>query len=159
MITIGTHNTMQGNQAMASVLLLYYHLLRDGGFANDQTVYIDTAQFNGSDFLDTEVSTDCADEIDQQLLREGAVMYLLCDLQDVIGEHDDNFLSQPTAQKIIGLLDTDNVLSTVPEIHKILELLQASEENFDHTEFSSTLSMVFEMYVVSRFAALTQRVN
>ncbi len=47
-----------GNKAMASVLLLYYHLLDEGGITNDQTVYIDPNDFNGFDFINLELKAD-----------------------------------------------------------------------------------------------------
>lgn len=154
-MTIDTNNAAQGNQSMASVLLLYYHLLQDGGFGNDQTVYIQ-AQFDGFEYIHVEVSAECAQEIDRQLLREGAVISLLCDLQDAIGEHENDFLSFPAVQKIISSLANDGV-SVMPEVQDILHVLQTDEQSFDHAGLSHSLAVIFDTYVVSRFAALAQR--
>ena len=62
---------------MASVLLLYYHLIQENGFTNDQTVYIDTQDFDGFSFLDVKVDESYCVEIDELLLREGAIIFLI----------------------------------------------------------------------------------
>lgn len=46
---INSENCSVGNKAMANVLLLYFHILSEGGITNDQTVYLDT------DFFDPDV--------------------------------------------------------------------------------------------------------
>ena len=51
-MVIDKDNCHIGNKAMASVLLLYYHLIKEGGFTNDQTIYIDPDDFNGFKYID-----------------------------------------------------------------------------------------------------------
>ena len=67
MITIDGSNLKRGNAAMASILLLYYHLLEDGGFTHEQTIYLNDQDFDGFYFLEVKVSQYQA-EINQQLL-------------------------------------------------------------------------------------------
>ena len=88
---IGLDNCSAGNRAMASVLLLYFHLLREGGITNDQAVYIDADDFDPFAYASVEVAPELDPEIDQALLREGAVVFLLCDLYDVIGVNRPGF--------------------------------------------------------------------
>lgn len=141
---------------MAAVLLLYYHVLQDGGFGNDQTVYIDKDQFNGFDFLDVEVSEDVSMDVDQQLLREGAIIYLVCDLQDIVGEHEDNFKSQPRAREILEKLNACDA-SKMPEINKLVHLFQQSESSFDFSAFDEVLNTMHSKYIVTRFETLLSR--
>lgn len=156
-MTIDTNTISKGNQAMASVLLLYYHLLQDGGFANDQTVYLRDAQFNGFDYIDVRVVEEYQTDIDELFLREAAVIYLLCDLNDVIGEYETDFLSQPSTQTIIASLSNSTAPSTVSEINKILEFFHTTEDDFDHKGFNDTLSLIYSKYVVARFSLLVHQ--
>ena len=112
------------NKAMASVLLLYYHLLDEGGITNDQTVYIDQNDFNVFDFLDAEGKEPAGInlDLDEVLLREGAIIYLLCDLNDFIGEYDDDFHSQPQTKKILNALK-GHEHSPIPEVSDLLKQL------------------------------------
>ena len=104
---------MVGNRAMASVLLLYYHLMREGGITNDQTVYIVSEDFNASDFVDVEVEDGL--EIDQKLIREGACLSLLCDLNDLIGEYGADYLSHPEVKELLRSLMSRGK-ETLPEL-------------------------------------------
>jgi len=77
---IDSENRTLGNRAMASVLLLYYHLIHEGGFTNDQMVYVDRQEFDVFSYVDVVVSPEQQYEIDQRLLRRGAAIGLLCEL-------------------------------------------------------------------------------
>jgi len=58
---------------MASVLLLYYHILDEGGFVHNQTVNIDSNKYCGFDYLGVEVREPPGESLDlnENLIREG----------------------------------------------------------------------------------------
>ena len=87
---IDFENAVQANRAMASVLLLYYHLLREGGIIHEQTVYVNLDDFDAFEYLTAEVTKEQRNETDQQMLREGAAIYLLCELNDVVTDYETN---------------------------------------------------------------------
>ena len=136
---------------MASVLLLYYHLLNEGGFTNDQTTYIDRDDFDGFSFLNTKVSAKKMSlDIDENLLREGAVIYLLCELNDVIGEFEDDYLKQENTKKIINSL-TKREKKEIPEADAVINMVLAGEKSLNYSEYKSNLEDIYKKYVYSRF--------
>jgi hypothetical protein len=149
---IDSTNYAVGNCAMASVLLLYYHLLREGGITNDQTVYVDNDDFNAFDFLDVTAAQG-ENDIDVELIREGAVIYLLCDLDDVMAENGDDYRQFPYFQRIVAAL-TARPPSCVPEATAILKLILASEAGNFQMQYRRLLTAVYEKYVVNRIRAL-----
>lgn len=155
---IDTENSMQGNKAIASVLLLYYHLLREGGITHDQTIYVDPKDFNAFEYVKVEVDRDQRREIDQDFLRRGAVISLLCELNDMITDYEDDYLSQPFTTRIFEALGKE-AFEAVPEVPKILETVRKSEANLDYEELQSMLKAVFEKYVVREFKALASRAD
>jgi hypothetical protein len=146
---IGPDDARIGNRAMASVLLLYYHLLREGGITGDQTVYLDPDVFDGLDFLDVEVAPVHDGEIDQQLLREGAVVCVLCDLNDQVVEYEHNFLQQPLVRRVLEA-HAQGRLRAVPEADAVVTLLMAGEQAFDDSRYRDLLAQVFHRRVVAR---------
>ncbi len=150
---IDDQNCECGNRAMASVLLLYCHMLDEGGFTHDQTVYLDQRHFNGYDFINTEVREHARHSlaIDGDLIATGAIIYLLCDLNDMIAEYELNFLQQPLTKKIIQALKAaDN--SRVPELPTVIGLMRQNESCFDHKGFQSLLQLIYEKHIVSYWA-------
>ena len=140
---VSIENVAVGNRAMASVLLLYYHLVREGGITNDQTVYIDPEMFNAKEFLTVEVEDDL--EIDQRILREGACVALLCDLNDSVDE--EQFQLRAEVKEAFGLLLKWGG-ETMPEAVKIVDILSSGYSGIDHVEYRSCLRAVFENYVM-----------
>jgi len=148
---INDKNYQIGNKAIAAVLLLYYHLLNEKGFTNDQTIYIDPDDFDGFSFLDTTIKEEKMSlDIDQRFLREGAVIYLLCELNDMICEYDTDFLSQEFTQKIINAL-INKKATEVPEANSLVTLICTGEKSLNHSEFALSLEKIYKKYVVSRF--------
>jgi hypothetical protein len=127
---INESNYKLGNQALASVLLLYYHLLTEDSFTNDQTVYVDPEVFNGFDFLGVQVSQEYPSGIDEKLLPQGAVIYLLCDLNDLIAEYE-SYLEQPLVQKILNAHAVGQ-LSAIPESGEMMNLVRMGLQNLDY---------------------------
>jgi hypothetical protein len=146
---IDKNNDSIGNTAMASVLLLYYHLLRERNIAKNKTIYIDLEDFDGFSFLDINVDDDKLN-IDVELIREGAVIYLLCDLNDMILEYKDNYLSQPLAKRIINEIE-NKTSKNVPEADEIVQLLSSGDKQMDYSKYTILLSNIYNKYVLGRF--------
>ena len=148
---INENNYHLGNKAMASVLLLYYHLLQDDGFTNDQTVYIDRDDFDGFSFIDTKIIEDrCSLDLDEQLINEGAVIYLLSELNDMVGEYDENYLKQDFTQKIINTLQNRKT-HFVPEANDVVALVTRGEDTLSYDAYSTLLKTIYKKYVFSKF--------
>lgn len=152
---IDSENYKTGNKALASVLLLYYHLIQEGGFTNDQTVCIDPDDFNGFNFLDVKVNGDLNLEIEEKLLREGAVIYLLCELNDMIQNYENDYLKQKTTKKIIAA-QNQGKFSSIPETEKLFETLKWSEKKFDYETYNKHMSEIYKNYVVRRFRKMVE---
>ena len=140
-----------GNKAMAAVLLLYYHLLDEGGITNDQTVYVGSLGFNGDEFLEVEIREEDGEslDIDVDLIRKGAIVYLLCELNDVIGELEDEFHQHPHTKKLLAALDRHQD-QPIPEVSQILELVSVAE--LDYSRFNDALQSIYRKYVRGFFA-------
>lgn len=141
------------NRSTASVLLLYYHLLREGGITHDQTVYLDPAHFNALDHVDVTVDEAGAGEIDASLLREGAVVCLLCDLDDMVVEHEDDYLQWPITQAILQA-HARGRLAAVPEAALVMAEVGQGIEHIDMVRYRALLQGIYEKYVVGRWQAL-----
>ncbi|MEW8318146.1 MAG: hypothetical protein AB2660_02630 [Candidatus Thiodiazotropha sp.] len=148
---INEENCQIGNKAMASVLLLYYHLLNEDGFTNDQTVYIDRDDFDGFSFLDASVDENqMILDIDEGLIREGAVIYLLCELNDMVGEFEEDYLSQEYTKKVVSSL-TNRETKSIPEADSIVSMVIAGENTLNYPEYNARLEEIYKKYVYSRF--------
>ena len=151
---IDENNYQEGNKAMASVLLLYYHLIKEGGITNDQTVYIDTDDFDGFRFLDVKVNEDQVSlEIDQELLREGAVIFILCDLDDLLSERDETFMDEIDTGRIIQACKK-GLFSFMPEVEQIVAMLVEHGYKYDFERYSELLAQVYQKYVLGRIKKL-----
>ena len=144
---------MVGNNATAAVLLLYYHMATCGGFTNDETVYIDQSIFDGKRFVDVVVEEDQKNEIDQEFLRQGAIIFLLCDLNDIIDQCEDWYLSHEETKEILSLYDQGK-MSAIPEVSELISLLKVPEIELDYESYSEILSIIYEKYVLGAFARL-----
>ena len=148
---IDSTNCEVGNKAMASVLLLYYHLLSESGITHAQTVYLDPADFNGFDFVGAQVSENENIEIDEALIREGAAIYLLCELNDIIVEYDEDFHIQPLFKRIVNTLKAQ-AASSIPEVEKILDQLLVPDLDLDYAKYNEILQGVYKKYVYGFFS-------
>lgn len=148
-------NHMAGNNAMGAALLLYYHLASEGRFSHAETVFIDPEHFEGFRFLDVEVENEAGVDIDQTLLREAAVVYCLCDVNDMLSEHEDWFRSTSIVEKFVAAHD-DRKLSAVPEATEIVRLLRTPEEDFDPAHYHEVLARIYDRYVLGTFKRLSK---
>ncbi len=143
-----------GNKAMANVLLLYYHLLDEGGITNDQTIYLNQNEFDGFNFLATEVREKGNEGLDlnEALINEGAIIYLLCELNDIISEHDQDYRIQPLTQKICAALEVHQK-DPIPEVGSLLKEILVAESDFHFTLYNKILQGIYKKYVHGFFAA------
>ena len=154
---INGSNYQVGNQAMASVLLLYYHLLVEGGITNDQAVYVDQNIFDGYSFLNVEVTEQNNDsEINEKLIREGAVIYLLCDLNDIIGEYEDNYLNHEYTIKL-NKAYKEGLLSSILETDELFKLIIVPEQELNYNLYNECLCNIYNKYVVGMYSELLCR--
>ncbi len=158
LMTISADNAPQGNRAMAWVLLLYYHLLREGGFTHDQTVYVDAGEFNAFEYLAVQVAPAQQSEISQRLIRRGAVIYLLCELNDMVSEFEEDYLEQPFTQKVLEALRSEPATAAVPEVSEIVQIASAVGSPGGCDALRGLLQRVFETYVVQECKALANGV-
>ena len=144
-----------GMKALAGALLLYFDILDNDGISNDETACLDRIKlFNGLDFLDVEVSFKYQTSIDQQFLREAAVIFLLCDLNDRICESTENndWLLWPITKKILAAYEAGK-LTAIPETEKLFSLLPKNQDDeFDFSPYRRVLDEIYEKYVYGRFA-------
>jgi hypothetical protein len=151
-LRLDLQSSLIANRAMASVLLLYYHLLCEGGITNDQTIYTNADDFDPFAHLTVEVANELSD-VDQVLLRQGAAIHLLCDPNDMVGEYESDYLQQPLVKKILTAL-ADAEGAVIPEAAAIAKEVAAGEHHLKYQELAAGLASVYERYVVSRFRAL-----
>ena len=135
---------------MASALLLYYHLLMEDGITNDQTVYIDPGDFDGFSFLAVGVDDDL--DVDEIFLREAAVIRLLCDLNDMIAEYENDFWLQPISKRVIGAFDAGS-FSAIPETTSLFANI-GKHDSMDYTQYKKDMDHIYRKYVVERFKTL-----
>ncbi|MCH9651875.1 MAG: hypothetical protein K0U98_26840 [Deltaproteobacteria bacterium] len=147
---IGDENYNLGNEAMAWVLLLYFHLAQEGGFSHAETVYVDAKRLNGYDFLRTKVDERHKIEIDEDLIRQGAVIFLICDLNDMISDHEDDFLSQELTKKILRSYDCGD-FDSIPESKELIETIRASESKMNYEIYRGVLDKIYTKYVLGVF--------
>lgn len=147
---INIENVELGNRAMAQVLLLFYHLLREGGITHDQTVYLDLEQFDPFKFLDVQVENQGTKlDIDETLLRDGAFITMIIHLDDMVCEFEDDFLAHKFTRKILDKLRA-NKKSLPKEGDSILKLYETPESQFNYPEFQIIKQQLFEFHVVHR---------
>jgi hypothetical protein len=131
--------------------------VREGGFTNDQTVYVDSEEFNAFEYVAVEVSPDQQSEIDQKLIQRGAVIYLLCELNDMVADYEADNLNQPFTQRVLSALASASAVAAIPEVAEISEEVSKVQAPLDYSVFQGMLRKVFTTYVVEEFRALAAR--
>lgn len=143
-----------GHRAIAWILLLYYHLLREDGITHDQTVYVDAEEFNAFESIALEVALDQQGEIDQQFIRRGAAIYLLCELNDMVTDYEADYLEQPFTQRVLNALASEAVRAAIADVSEIVKTVSRVQAPLDNAVFQSMLQEVFTTYVVQEFKTL-----
>jgi hypothetical protein len=152
-LIINKDNFDVGNKAVAAILLLYYHLLLEGGFTNDQNVYLSDMEFDGFAFINTRVLVNGESGIDELLINQGAAIYLLCELNDQIINYEDDFLSQPYTQKIISFYQSNSQYFFF-EFAEVMQLVLSGESGFDYAVYKVQLAKIYKKYVVEKLHTL-----
>ena len=153
---INEENTEVGNRAIASVLLLYYHLLQEKGFSHAETVFINHSDFDGFSYLKVSVENGYELDIDEKLLRQGAIVYLLCELHDQVLDHDEDYLKHKYTKRIINEFQSGN-MRAIPEVTELFSLIiDVPEQEMDYQRFSKILNHIYTNYVVRTFKELTK---
>ncbi len=155
---IDDENFHAGNKAIAAILLLYYHMLSEGGFTNDQTIYLSELEFDGFAFINTQVSEDCKLELnlDELLINEGAAIYLLCELNDQIINYGDDFLAQPYVQEILSFYKSNDQYF-FSEFSEVIRLVLSGESEFNYAVYELQLANIYKKYVVNRLQTLCDK--
>jgi len=153
---IDDNNYPQGNKAMASVLLLYYHLIMDGGFTYSQNAYVDAQEFDGFSFLDVKAEEFHVSGIDELLLREGAVIYLICEVYDLVSLYPEDYLKYELIKKVINIF-YEGKLSCIPEVSDLIECISSSE--LDYEKYNNILDYIFKKYVLGKFKSVVSQVG
>ncbi len=73
-------------------------------------------------------------ELNEKLIKEGAVIYLICELNDMIVEYDENFLIQPHTKKIIEALKRQKEF-IISEVSMLLKLVSVPEDTLNYNEY------------------------
>ncbi|MCP4213964.1 MAG: hypothetical protein GY765_04865 [bacterium] len=150
---IDINNYEKGNKAIAAVLSIYYHLMEAGIFS-DPIVFLDPDDFDGFTFLNVEVKDDGGNlEIDRDLLREGAVIYLLCHLNDMIEESNGDYQSYEYTKRIITAYK-EGKLSAIPEVDELFRIFMVPESALDYDAYWNCFGEIYKKYVWGRFERL-----
>lgn len=147
---------------MAWVWLLYYFILKEGGITHSQTVYGDGFGFDPFVLCTVEVDDELAGEMDASLIQEGAIVHMLCDLNDWL---DNDVIDQPMLEEVVSFLEYPYVkrmllaqkaghLSAIPEFGEILQLLSVKHPVFPYEPYKKLLDTIVDRYVRGRWAAV-----
>jgi len=136
-----------GNRAMASVLLLYYHLISDDGFFHGQTVFVNHNDFNAHEFIDVKVieAPNVTLDINESMLREGAVICLLCMLFDMFCENEED--DYPSNDEEMIKILKEHGIQVIPEISAYLECILVPANKLDFDLYNDILKSIYEKYV------------
>lgn len=149
-------NCQVGNKAMAWILLLYYHIINEGGITCDQTVYIDINEFDPYQFLDLKVVENNL-EIDEELIKEGTTIFFICEINDMVSQYDynDDYKKLDYYLKIKKLFE-DGKFSIIPETNKLFKLLDINKNGDKLSEYYIILKIIYEKYIFKRIKNLVQ---
>ncbi|NVJ98437.1 MAG: hypothetical protein HWE25_09810 [Alphaproteobacteria bacterium] len=153
---ISRENCELGFQATAAILLLYRELAHAGKIENDEGVYLQICNVDPFDCANIDIDDDLADEIDEEFIRCGGAVALLCELNDIISENEDDFLQHPLLGKILGTFRAGNV-SRIEQISQIVELFNVSEMEFNFARFRQILDAALNRFVGPVFSPQQRR--
>ncbi|WP_445362175.1 hypothetical protein ACJJIQ_13570 [Microbulbifer sp. ANSA003] len=148
---INTENHFEvGNRAMSSVLLLYYHMIDEGGFANGQTAYINYDDFNGYEYIKVKLTEENGESlgINEHLLQQGATIWILCILHNHFTEDDAYRPSRDN--RLVKLLEEYGTRH-IPEIYDYLNCILPPTTPFEFQIYSDVLTTIYEKYVKGFF--------
>ena len=97
-----------------------------------------------------QVDDDLADFIDAALIQEGAIVHMLCDLNDWL---DNDVIDQPIDEEVVSFLEYPQVkrmllaqeaghLSAIPEFGEILQLISVKDPVFPFKGYKKLLDEI-----------------
>jgi hypothetical protein len=113
---------------------------------------VNAEDFDPFKYLAVQVSDELTD-VDQTLLQEGAAVHLLCDLNDLVGEFESDYLQQPLVKRIVSALSAVQG-NPIPEAAAIASMAAAGETVLNYQHLALRLTEVYERYVVSRIRSV-----
>lgn len=159
-----TLDYMKASMAKAAVLLIYTDLIQEGGcFGIDSTAAIPAVEyfeeFNGFNFLNCTAIHEghCTAKV-LDLIREGAVIFLLCDLSDSMGMYEEDYLMHPHVQNIIKAYN-DGLLDVIPETKELFALLEVPKKQLKWPEFINLNKAIYNKYVLGWFDRINPEKN
>ena len=134
---------------MGTVLFLYYKMIEEGGFLAGQSSYINHDDFNAYDFINVAVN-ELGNEslgIDGKLLRQGAVIALLCYVHNSISEED----LVPSENDVSIKLLVKYGATIIPEISAYLSCVLTQDNDINYDLYNKILNAIYEKYVKGIF--------
>ena len=107
--------------------------------------------------VNATVSEDVSVDIDQALIRQGAMVYWVCEINDVVGEYDDSFHSHPYFTEVFEKLK-QHCSAVYPEVASLLGLLAVEEDCLNYQQYNSAIKAVFKKYVFERMQSIVWRI-
>ena len=144
---INNENYELGNKAMASVLQLYYQVVKEGGLFDAQTVYLSGLDFDPFKHLEVEVHDDYSFEIEQNLLREGSIIYLIIELSDAAIVDEENYINWDYSKKTIQAYEQGK-FRAIPEARYFIEALK---KNANWQDIAAIQKTIYKKYILTRF--------
>ncbi len=144
----------KGLNAMMYATFFYYQLLAEGSFSCGQTSYWLWEDYTCWELLDITLNepVNVSFGIDENFLREAAVVYILCMLANTIYELDeDEFLRN--ADSTINTLKTKGLI-LIPEVSRLLDCLPPVADKIILDKYRYIMNEIFNKYVRGRFARL-----
>lgn len=147
-------NCKLGNEAMAWYLLLYYQLITEKGFSGgDMTVYLDPDRIDPFDFLNSEIDDNL--EIDIEIINQGSIIYLLCDLYDVLIEYEDNEEYKLNYYyKKIYKSTNEGLFTKIPEVLPLIKALHENENGKLLNSIYEQFNDIYKKYVYNKIKIL-----
>ena len=144
---INKENYELGNKAMAAILQLYYQVVKEEGLFDAQTIYLNGLDFDPFDYLEVEVHNDYSFEIEQDLLREGAVIYLIIELSDAAIVDEENYMNWDYSKRIIEAYEQGK-LKAISEAN---DFIKALKKEVDWHNITAIQKTIYQKYILKKF--------
>ena len=138
MKSISGQNVDEGVRAAASFIGLFYRMLTDNRIFNHQTAFL-PQELNWIEYLTVNVADECAPDVDQSLLRLGAMVATVSWLDDAFSEE---FFGEKCAIAIHELRNSE--FGTLPEVAAFLRELDDPES---YSGAENTLDAIYRKFV------------
>lgn len=148
---IDQSNCEVGRGAMMHAVFFYYQLLNEGGFSSGQTSYWLFEKYTVWEILDIVVNEPKGVSlgIDQTFIREAALIYILCMLENYYCEFEPSEF--PTENEKEYMILQQKGLVLIPELSLVLEAIKST----DPILFKNASETIFSKYVRGRFVRLS----